>query len=376
MSASASRTTTTTPSTAARCVATEPGDEVEVWFTAVSKDRDDATGDTDASTEVTARSRANTSRTRSRPTPGSSVLILANEDYTGVNPAFPDPLGGGPKYVDEHVAAFEANGITPDVWDVDAQGVPHDLGVLSHYTTVLWYLGDNRLTQDIDDFFTELPVFGAGFDLEDSSVAERAQYLTLAVREHLNAGGKLIHAGETTAWDGLLDELLGGVIGGIYYGLDDFPDQQCVVEDDPFSDCLLLANDFAQYYLGAWDRGAIAGADGVVGRQGPMDGDEASVRRTGRRGQPDRRSGRVHAHERSVAAGPVPAVRRVDGDRVRGCRRHGQRGRGRVRGGREPRRRGYMRLARTFDLTDAHAPPTSRSSRRRWRGRPSPATTT
>ena len=38
--------------------------------------------------------------------------------------------------------------MTPDVWDVDAQGVPHDLGVLSHYDAVLWYLGDNRLTQD------------------------------------------------------------------------------------------------------------------------------------------------------------------------------------------------------------------------------------
>ena len=250
---------------------TEPGDEVEVWFTAVAKDGDgdDARRGSDPKVESEhfTYSVASDSDT--------SVLILANEDYTGVNPTFPDPLGGGPKYVDEHVAAFQANGITPDVWDVDAQGVPHDLGVLSHYTTVVWYLGDNRLTQDVEDFFTELPIFGAGFGLEDSSVAERAQYLTLAVREHLNAGGKLIHAGETTAWDGLLDELLGGVIGGIYYGLDDVPDQQCVVEDDLFSDCLLLANDFAQYYLGAWDRNAIAGADGVAGRLGPMDGDEA-----------------------------------------------------------------------------------------------------
>ena len=45
--------------------------------------------------------------------------------------------------------------MTPDVWDVDAQGVPHDLGVLGHYDAVLWYLGDNRLTQDPEDELTQ-----------------------------------------------------------------------------------------------------------------------------------------------------------------------------------------------------------------------------
>ena len=37
------------------------------------------------------------------------------------------------------------------VWDIDTQGVPHDLGVLSHYKAVVWYMGDNRLTQDPED---------------------------------------------------------------------------------------------------------------------------------------------------------------------------------------------------------------------------------
>lgn len=140
---------------------------------------------------------------------------------------------------------------------------------------LLWYLGDNRLTQDPEDFITELPIVAPGFTLPDSSVAERTQYLTLSVRDHLNAGGKLIHAGETTGYFGLLNDLLGGVIGGIYYGLDDFPEEECVVEDDFFSDCLLLANDFTQYYLGAWSRDVITGAEGIVGTSGPMEGDEA-----------------------------------------------------------------------------------------------------
>ena len=59
---------------------------------------------------------------------------------------------------------------------------------------MLWYLGDNRLTQDPEDFLTELPIVAPGFRLPDSSVAERQQYLTLAVRDHLNAGVKVMMA--------------------------------------------------------------------------------------------------------------------------------------------------------------------------------------
>ena len=57
------------------------------------------------------------------------MLVIANEDYTGVNPTYP-PSVTAPKYLDDHVAALAANGVDADVWDVDAQGVPHDLGVL------------------------------------------------------------------------------------------------------------------------------------------------------------------------------------------------------------------------------------------------------
>ncbi len=33
--------------------------------------------------------------------------------------------------------------------------MPHHLGVLSHFNGVVWYLGDNRLTQDPEDEITE-----------------------------------------------------------------------------------------------------------------------------------------------------------------------------------------------------------------------------
>ena len=78
---------------------------------------------------------------------GADVLVIADEDVTGVNPIYPAGTAG-PKYVDDYVAALDANGISHETWDVDSQGVPHPLGVLGHYDAVIWELGDNRLTQD------------------------------------------------------------------------------------------------------------------------------------------------------------------------------------------------------------------------------------
>ena len=152
---------------------------------------------------------------------------------------------------------------------MSAQGVPHHLGVLSHFKSVLWYLGDNRLTQDPEDALTQI----GSQQYPDASVAERQQYLTLSVRDYLNERGKVLHAGETAGYFGFL----GSTIGGIYYGLDGAPEADCVVTQDIRSDCLLLADDFYQYYLGAYSRstapnpasftgvGDLAGADGTFG---------------------------------------------------------------------------------------------------------------
>ena len=90
-------------------------------------------------------------------------------------------------------------------------------------------------------------------------MAERQQFLTLAVRDYLNEGGKLIQAGETAQYQGLI----GRSLGGIYYGLDGAPEQDCVVTGDFMADCGLLADDFAQYYLGARERVTFARPTGV-----------------------------------------------------------------------------------------------------------------
>ena len=155
------------------------------------------------------------------------------------------------------------------MWDVSAQGVPHDLGVLSHFDSVVWQLGDNRLTQDAEDVLTDV----LGAPLEDAAVAERQQYLTLAVRDYLNDGGTLALTGETAGYYGQL----GTALGGIYYGLDGAPDQDCVVTADPFSDCLLLADDFTQYYLGAFTRSPRAAPEFLAGKGRPISGTRTAL---------------------------------------------------------------------------------------------------
>lgn len=90
--------------------------------------------------------------------------------------------------------------------------MPHDLGVLGHFKAVVWYLGDNRLTQDKEDVITDFfPDTQQAFSTGDAAVAERQQFLTMAVRDYLNEGGKLAYTGETTGYYGVLGTTLGGI---------------------------------------------------------------------------------------------------------------------------------------------------------------------
>ena len=108
------------------------------------------------------------------------------------------------------------------------------------------------ITQDPEDLLIDTTPFG---ELPDIGVAERQQYLTMAVRDFLNEGGKLVHAGETGAVRRpARDQRL---VGGLYYGLNGDPTAECVDHHRVqgfFDDCLILADDFRQYYLGAFTR--------------------------------------------------------------------------------------------------------------------------
>ncbi len=275
-----------------------PGQNVTVWFSARKA----------TSERFTYRLASDT---------GDDVLVIANEDYTGVNPTYPAGTTS-PKYDDVHVAAVEAAGYDTDVWDVDRQGVPHDLGVLSHYDALLWYQGDDRLPQDPEDELTSTPLG----NLPDISVKETQQYLTMAVRDYLNAGGKLVHASETAQFTGLPG--ISNAVGGLYYGLNGDPSAECVISPRPnggldgfFEDCLILADDFRQYWLGGYIHNPadqpvsfLGIADPIAGASGDL-GAPATTRWTRPGVRPD---------QRRAAGGRVPAVRQPGRRRVRGVR--------------------------------------------------------
>ena len=227
------------------------GDRVRVWFEGFKKGKGEV--------------RSESFVYRVARDSEDDVLILANEDYTGVNPTYPAGTNS-PKYVRAHRRAIRQAGYRADVWDVDRRGVPHDLGVLDHYDAVLWYLGDNRITQDPED---ELIRVGSR-EFPDIGVAERQQYLTLRVRDYLNDGGKLLHAGETAQYEGFPG--ISDAVGGLYYALNGDETAECAITTSFFDDCLILANDFRQYYLGAYTRTDFANPPSVTGIADPITG--------------------------------------------------------------------------------------------------------
>ncbi|MFB4312196.1 M14 family zinc carboxypeptidase [Actinomadura sp. GTD37] len=229
-----------------------PGDRVEAWFTGRNGRK-----------QVESEHFTYTVRDQRK----ADVLIVADEDYTGVNPSYP---AKAPRYTGQYADLVKAAGHRPLVWDIDKDGVPHDLGVLKHFKAVVWYLGDNRLTQDAADD----PVRTYIGDAPDSQVADREKDLVLSVRSYLNEGGKLLHTGETTGYYGPISRLNGG---GIYYGLKGHPEKPCVVTGNFRDDCELLSDDFFQYYLGAYDRQRVGAPTGFTGTKTPFDGITSKV---------------------------------------------------------------------------------------------------
>lgn len=63
-------------------------------------------------------------------------------------------------------------------------------------------------------------------------------------------------------------------MGGLYYGLNGDPSAECHVDSlaGLFSDCLILADDFRQYYLGAFVRTSIGNPQSVAGAAAPING--------------------------------------------------------------------------------------------------------
>ena len=161
--------------------------------------------------------------TRPQDTRQPTVLVLANEDYTGVNPTYPAGDDRAEVRSTSTSRARRRTAHAPTCGTSTPRACPHHLGVLSHYDAVVWYLGDNRLTQDPEDDADRHVRSGSS---RTSRSPSAQQYLTIAVRDFLNEGGKLAprrRDGRSTTAAGL-----GDAVGGIYYGLDGAPEEDCV----------------------------------------------------------------------------------------------------------------------------------------------------
>ncbi len=143
---------------------TKAGDTVKVWFTGGGEKSDSFTYKVESDS-------------------GRDVLVLAAEDYTGASQLAP-PGQHPPKYLSWYTDALRANGIAFDVYDVDAHSrtAPDNLGVLSHYDTVVWYTGDDVITRE--------PGWGVG------NASRLAMQELLEVRDFVNAGGRVFYTGQ------------------------------------------------------------------------------------------------------------------------------------------------------------------------------------
>jgi hypothetical protein len=215
---------------------THPGDSVTVRF----KDADGAATSEPFTYSVVSDS-------------NRDVLVVAAEDYTGISPVYKS--NPRPAYLQYYLDALAADGITSDVYDVDARGrvAPDELGVLSHYKAVIWYTGDDVLTRE--------PGMVPG------TASRLAQDTMLNVRSYLNEGGRLLFTGKYAGF--------GFAFG---YEFDPLFNRPCDGDPATFDfgqgheTCRPLFDDFLQYYLGAYiyaddagttPKGTLYGAQGT-----------------------------------------------------------------------------------------------------------------
>jgi hypothetical protein len=223
------------------------------------------------------------------------VLVVASEDYTGLSPN-KTPYATGPRYLDEHVAALQANGYAVETYDVDnppagpdgeaGSKLVNDLGVLSHFDAVVFYTGDDLVPQEVGEGVTNenyrrggAPDATGGFNLTGSThLTNWGVRNAHMLRNYMNDGGKVLLSGRNV-WvqqtnvarssrtqGGPAEECFGG--GGLnsysnyswwqdpVYGFN-YPPNQAGDDDRPhtaFFRELDMPNDWGQWWLGTGTR--------------------------------------------------------------------------------------------------------------------------
>ena len=190
----------------------EAGDDVRVWFTGAGKTSDAWTFHVDE-------------------TQANDVLILADTDYTGTSnfPAYPAGTTAPPS-LDVYESAVHAAGYSYDVYDVDQLGAPDHLGVLGHYDAVVWYTANDLLSRIAGQ------PGGTGAETQ-------ANTMMLQVRAYLNEGGRLLYTGRHAGWQ---------FANAFDYNPVSTPPLCDAVDQTVNDGCLLLSDDFLQYWLGAY----------------------------------------------------------------------------------------------------------------------------
>ncbi|WP_030564698.1 M14 family metallopeptidase [Streptomyces aureocirculatus] len=194
--------------------------------------------------------------------------------------------------IQKYVDAVKANGRTPAVWDVAERGAPHPLGVLSHFRAVVHHTGDS--------------VPGAPTQL--------------ALRAYLNEGGKLIESGERAGGDVDLGEA--------------------------------LTDDFAQYYLGAYERLSAPGAQSFTG-SGALTGTGGPLGAAD--GNPLDKAGRFTVTSDTLPAKQFPQFKSAAAGSYPGLTNPYAPFAGQGMASATHADRDYKRLTRTFDLTGVSA---------------------
>ena len=165
------------------------------------------------------------------------------EDYPG-NSGFL-PKATAPYFQSTYEQALTDAGIAHDVYDVDARGrkAPSALGVLSHYDAVIWETGADLYTRE-------------GTQPGGTGVSKLLDDEVLAVRDYMNAGGKMLIAGKEPL-QGVRDQFLynpdQGIPGAPWCKSNQTTGQNDA--DDPVgqqNNCIAISNDFLQYWLGAY----------------------------------------------------------------------------------------------------------------------------
>lgn len=227
---------------------TDPGDTVEVWFAGGGQSSESFSYDAVSENQA-------------------DVLVMAAEDYTGASPNLPDD---GPQYLGYYTDALEANGLSYDVYDVDAKDrtAPDSLGVLAHYGAVVWYTGDDIVTREKS--------------WEPGNASSLAMTELFEVRDYLNEGGRVLYTGK---WAG--QQYTTNVGSQLY---DPFENAECRADPAVQSRCRSLPgsgngmNDVIEYWFGAGIANLGAGINpetgepyGVTGTDTPLDGMAFSI---------------------------------------------------------------------------------------------------